>query len=331
MLFPAHVEALRVEMVERVWKESTVVGPLPELMCDIMAYIPKPALTLDCPMEEIIIKEKPDFFFANGGIVYGVFNTPDQVYVEQISPPGNCVDLVRNTYREVWYNATYYYDADAGRLYVLREGGGYAKHHHYIHEGVYLLEYDVKARRVVRKSTSANFQAMTIFPQRMAVIGGHVFLAVEWYNSNGEVLYADPEGRVNVIWHAVDGDFEFDGLHPVSASPLTLDVIYSKGGACHSVRLEMTRPAAPIMFKETCASCIPELGAFGGGILIAGFSTRCSFYDSRLRKLSSASCMPRDPEFRSIQTDRYGNIYLLIERYINNKRSFRVLFASPYI
>ncbi|KAF4660044.1 hypothetical protein FOZ61_004276 [Perkinsus olseni] len=79
MLFPAHVEALRCSMVERVWKESTVVGPLPELMCDIMAYIPKPALTLDCPMEEIIldIDKSPDFIFANGDIVYGFMTVRD--------------------------------------------------------------------------------------------------------------------------------------------------------------------------------------------------------------------------------------------------------------
>ncbi|KAF4700048.1 hypothetical protein FOZ62_009299, partial [Perkinsus olseni] len=83
MLFPAHVEALRVEMVERVWKGSTVVGPLPELMCDIMAYIPKPALTLDCPMEEIIIdvnKFPKDIFVVVGG-VFAIFEdslSPDK-------------------------------------------------------------------------------------------------------------------------------------------------------------------------------------------------------------------------------------------------------------
>ncbi|KAF4689386.1 hypothetical protein FOZ60_001719 [Perkinsus olseni] len=334
MLFPAHVEALRVEMVESVWKESTVVGPLPELMCDLMAYIPKPALTLDCPMEEIIIEDKPDYIFCEDSFVYGVFRRYKCIYVEQLSPPGKQVDFVRTPHSSQpdWYSAAYYYDTVAARLYLLRDGGGDVKDDRRIRGEVYLLEYDVKAGEVVRKSTLGNLKGLTIFPRRMAVIAGHLFLAVEWENSNGEVLYAGPEGRVNVIWHAAEGDFEFDGLHPVSASPLTLDVIYSKDEkTCHSVRLVMTRSAAPIMIKETCRSSIPELGTFGGGTLIAGFTSSCSIYDSRLRRLSGEFGLPRNPGIRGIQTDRHGNTYLLIERYIKNKSSPRVLCAFPYV
>ncbi|KAF4755505.1 hypothetical protein FOZ63_019096, partial [Perkinsus olseni] len=79
MLFPAHVEALRVEMVERVWKESTVVGPLPELMCDI----------------EIIIdvNKFPKDIFVVGGGVFAIFEDSLSLVLQWVYPPSESMML----------------------------------------------------------------------------------------------------------------------------------------------------------------------------------------------------------------------------------------------
>ncbi|KAF4678609.1 hypothetical protein FOZ60_016356 [Perkinsus olseni] len=86
MLFPAHVEALRLEMVERVWKESTVVGPLPELMCDIMAYIPKPAIIMG-------VSKFPKHIFADGGGVFAIFEDSLSLVLKRVYPPDESIML----------------------------------------------------------------------------------------------------------------------------------------------------------------------------------------------------------------------------------------------
>ncbi|KAF4700051.1 hypothetical protein FOZ63_026298 [Perkinsus olseni] len=204
MLFPAHVEALRVEMVERVWKESTVVGPLPELMCDIMAYIPKPALTLDCPMEEIIIKYKPDFVFTDDGIVYG-----------GISSPGKRIDLVGDANNRCgrYYNATSYYDAGTSHLYVLHDD-----------DTVSLIDFDVKALKVHKIVRLGNLASGGRFPCVMTMVGGHAFLGVEWSSGSPsgsiEVLCVDLSGKISSVWSKYDKKVAW----PPSCISITTDV-----------------------------------------------------------------------------------------------------------
>ncbi|KAF4746269.1 hypothetical protein FOZ63_015439, partial [Perkinsus olseni] len=182
MLLPAHVEALRCSMVKRVWKESTVVGTLPELMCDIMAYIPKPALPLDCPMGEIITKDKPDFVFTNDGIVYGVFKGNNSISLQGISSPGKRIDLVGDSSVRCgrYYNATCYYDADTSHLNVLHDDGGRLGPSPDISGDVSLIDFDVKALKVHEIVRLGNLASGGSFPCLMTMVGGHAFLGVEW-------------------------------------------------------------------------------------------------------------------------------------------------------
>ncbi|KAF4737810.1 hypothetical protein FOZ62_003914 [Perkinsus olseni] len=120
MLFPPHVGALRCQMVEGLWKVSAPVGPLPELMIDIMTYISKPILTLGCPMEETIldINSEPELVFAKGGVVYGIFKCASSIALQQIYPLGQKVTLVSTSPCNV-----YYFAPDTGHLYVLNGTG----------------------------------------------------------------------------------------------------------------------------------------------------------------------------------------------------------------
>ncbi|KAF4731348.1 hypothetical protein FOZ63_026300 [Perkinsus olseni] len=340
MLFPAHVEALRCSMVERVWKESTVVGPLPELMCDIMAYMPKPALTLHCPMEEIIIQEMPGFFFIDDGIVYGVFNRFWLISLVQMSPPAQPIPLVRYTgSSSCYYNATYHYDAETSHLYILHDAGGRSQNCSTVSGTASLIDYDVKASEVHKTLTFPNLFGPGHFPRSMAVIGSSIFLGLEWGHNSGdttrcvEVLRADSSGEVSAVWRISDKNIKLLGLHPVSASPLMLDIIYSEGSTCHSARLELRRLAAPIVANEGPRSQIPmspNAVLFGGGLVMVRNTPSISIFDSRLRPVWVDLRLPEDPTCLSIQMDRYGGIYFLIERRIEGYPRYRVLSAFPY-
>ncbi|KAF4722877.1 hypothetical protein FOZ62_022974 [Perkinsus olseni] len=338
MLFPAHVEALRLEMVERVWKKSTVVGPLPELMCDIMAYIPKPALTLDCPMEEIIINDKPGFFFVDGGVVYGVFNRNKSISLVQMSPPALPIPLVEYTGSSLrFYNAAYHYDAETSHFYILHDDGGLSQTLT-IRGTASLIDYDVKASKVHKTNKLPHLSGAIKFPRSMAVIGESVFLGLQWERDRTsghiEVLRGDLNGKLNVLWRISDKDILLVGLHPVSASPLMLDVIYAKGATCHSVRLEIQRLAVPVVVKEWPArplSMSQDVGLFGGGVLMVRTNPGISIFDSRLRSMSSGLRLPEDPTCWCIQTDRHGGIYFLIKRPVGDSYSYRVLGAFPYL
>ncbi|KAF4710271.1 hypothetical protein FOZ63_026064 [Perkinsus olseni] len=295
MLLPAHVEALRCSMVERVWKESTVVGPLPELMCDIMAYIPKPALTLDCPMEEIIIKDKPDYIFVNDGIVYGVFNQLGLISLVQMSPPALPFPLVKYTgSSSCYYNATYHYDAETSHFYILHDDGGRSQNCSAVRGAASLIDYDVKASKVHKTLRFPNLSGEGHFPRSMALIGSSIFLGLEWGHNSGdttrciELLRADPSGKVSIVWRISDENIKLLCLHPVSASPLMLDIIYSEGSTCHSARLELRRLAAPIVVNEgpkSHMSMSPHAVLFGGGLVMARTTPSISIFDSRLRAL----------------------------------------------
>ncbi|KAF4682214.1 hypothetical protein FOZ63_015782 [Perkinsus olseni] len=336
MAFPAHVEALRLEMVERVWKESTVVGPLPELMCDIMAYIPKPVLTL----EEISLPGGPDFIFVRGGIIYGIFKQERLIFLTQMCPPGKHTDLVKSTRSQRWYyNATYFYDSGASHLYILHDDAGTSSTDSKIRGTVSLLVYDVEASKVHKVLKLPNLSGAGEFPCKMAAVGTSVFLGVQWSRDSGEssraseVLHVNSEGNVAVLWYVYDREVKLVGLHPVSASPLLLDVIYCEGHTCHSVRLEMIHSTAPVVFEEKNRYRISmngSSGVFGGGILMVRSASEISLLDSRLRSIFNELSFPGNPQIIAVQTDRYGGIYFLLERRVNSMDRYRVLCAHPY-
>ncbi|KAF4673339.1 hypothetical protein FOL47_010690 [Perkinsus chesapeaki] len=122
MLLPSHVEALRCMMVERLWKDSISIGPLPELMVDIMAYTPKPTLTLDCPMEEIVINidKEPAYIFTEGGVVYGVRNQDNCFSCEKLYPFGGSITLARTSSGR----GQFYFDSVTGHLFILHDDNG---------------------------------------------------------------------------------------------------------------------------------------------------------------------------------------------------------------
>ncbi|KAF4723335.1 hypothetical protein FOZ63_022572, partial [Perkinsus olseni] len=140
-----------------------------------------------------------------------------------------------------------------------------------------LIDYDVKARH---------------FPRSMALIDSSIFLGLEWrHNSDNttrciELLRADLNGKVSVVWRISDKNIKLLCLHPVSASPLMLDIIYSEGSTCHSARLELRRLAAPIVVNEGPKSQMPmspNSGLFGGGFVMVRNTPSISIFDSRLR------------------------------------------------
>ncbi|KAF4722878.1 hypothetical protein FOZ62_022975, partial [Perkinsus olseni] len=281
------------------------------LMCDIMAYIPKPALTLDCPMGEIITKDKPDFVFTNDGMVYGVFKGNNSISLQGISSPGKRIDLVGDSSVRCgrYYNATSYYDADTSHLYVLHDDGGGLGPSPDISGDVSLIDFDVKALKVHEIVRLGNLASGGRFPCVMTMIGGHAFLGVEWGSGSPtgsiEVLCVDPGGKISALW--------------ISASPLTLDVIYSKSAICHSVRLELTASELPTGSP-----------VFGAGILVVRSASSYSLFDSRLRRISSELSLPGNPECLGVQTDRRGGLYLSIRRRLGTKDRSRLLYAFPY-
>ncbi|KAF4707570.1 hypothetical protein FOZ63_001319 [Perkinsus olseni] len=117
-----------------------------------------------------------------------------------------------------------------------------------------LIDYDMKARTVNKTLSFSSLRGALQLSRPMAAIAGHIFLGVEWrrrgYSKPVEVLHRGMEGNMTVIWRSYHQDVRLLGLDPVSASPLILDVIYTREGTCHSVRLEMRRLAGCIVFKE---------------------------------------------------------------------------------
>ncbi|KAF4682225.1 hypothetical protein FOZ60_010837 [Perkinsus olseni] len=309
MLFPAHVEALRLEMVERVWKESTVVGPLPELMCDIMAYIPKPALTLDCPMEEIILRGHRKFIFIRSAVVYGVFSgIYREIYLEQLSPPGKRWDIGRTPYPNYSsYNVICHFDADTSHLYVLHDSGSTFTDN-VVHGTAKLVVFNVKAG-VIDKTV--NFDNLGEFPRALTSLADYVLFGVECRGTASgtsiELLAGDLDGRVTAVWRIAGTDAKLVGLRPVTASPMTLDVIYTESSACHSVRLEMSTGDLLLSeekYKSRIATSQYSPCLFGGGILMVGPPSSFSIFDSRLRLISSGQSIPHQATCHGLQTDR---------------------------
>ncbi|KAF4704295.1 hypothetical protein FOZ62_002267, partial [Perkinsus olseni] len=237
MLFPPHVGALRCQMVERLWKESAPVGPLPELMIDIMAYISKPILTLGCPMEEIIldINSEPELVFAKGGVVYGVFKCASSIALQQIYPLGQKVTLVPTSPCNV-----YYFAPDTGHLYVLNGTGS-------------LLDYDVEASNVHATWELPKLFSGGMQPSHMVVIGNELFVAVSReYRMEVRCTKLDEIGDIEVLWAKATSDdsSHIYCLNPVSARPLSMNILYHEVTTTYSVTLEKVREVSPVLFKQ---------------------------------------------------------------------------------
>ncbi|KAF4711631.1 hypothetical protein FOZ62_018347, partial [Perkinsus olseni] len=322
-------------------------GPLPELMCDILAYIPKPALTLDCPMEEIIIdiEEEPDFIFMKDDDVYGVSKRDELIVLAQMSH-GECFDLVRaprshyRSHNYCYYNAAYYYDSEASHLYVLHDGGGESINDTEIRGTVSLLEYDLKACEVDRTAALPSLSGVGEFPRSMVIIDSAIFLGIEWGRCSAdpgrsiELLYLDPLRKARVVWHIYDKNVKLIGLHRVSASPMVLDVIYSEGDIYHSVRLEMRRTGTSILAEERCrshAQMNEDPSFFGGGVLMVRSASSYTLFDSRLRKVSSEITIPGNPECLFFVDDGHGRFHFLIRRQVASRTRYGLLRAFPYL
>ncbi|KAF4660043.1 hypothetical protein FOZ61_004275 [Perkinsus olseni] len=256
MLFPAHVEALRVEMVERVWKESTVVGPLPELMCDIMAYIPKPALTLDCPTDEIIIDigEDPELIFANGGGVFAIFTRASYLLLKRVFPPGEKITLAPPPGSDNL--EAFHVDTSACGLYALYWNAA---------SELLLSEYSLTDGTVCKVSKLPRVLWPAGLPLEVIVVDKHCFLTVRW-RTLLEVLHVvlgDGNGCFEVIWSTrITADLELakERFHLVSRAPLIIDVVYDGERTLRSVRLEMVRESSPFLFKSTAVAESPSEG-----------------------------------------------------------------------
>ncbi|KAF4709267.1 hypothetical protein FOZ63_026347 [Perkinsus olseni] len=346
MLFPAHVEALRLEMVERVWKESTVVGPLPELMCDIMAYIPKPALTLDCPMEEIIldIDKSPDFIFANGDIVYGIFGIYDSsrsLVREGIYPPGETMVLASPTERgEV---LAYYCDISARCLYILSKT-------HTAHSWT-LVEYCLKSGHVTRASEVPRVSGIGIGKRGLLIAGEHCFLVVCWHD-RVEILHTElsgGSGSFEVIWSTQLTDSASllkVYLHLVRRVPLTIDVIYPSESSFRSLRLVMLRESSPFIFDSEVATELAGKNRMSRSIvgtnlhLCLGSKDAHCLRDSRGRQESPLFSLREPMKWltqRSSAADHSGRFYFIIRRPlvtndgVTRKDRYRLLRAHPYL
>ncbi|KAF4669196.1 hypothetical protein FOZ61_004781 [Perkinsus olseni] len=272
MLFPAHVEALRCQMVERLWKDSPAVGPLPELMSEIMACIPKPVLTLDCPTEEVILKISriPDFIFAKGGVVYGVSHFESSITLQQISPPGETTTLVSGApfspTPATSDEALFYYAADTKHLYILYAVKSLSLVYN-------LLDYDVQAAKVIGSRRLPELTSGGMRPSHMVVIGDEVFVAVS-RSDRSEIRHfkLQKSSEVIVVWSttaAADAG-EILHLNPDSVKPLSLNIVLLDNSITHLVPLERVREASPVVFKAKARRPLLDLSIHSAESSIVG-------------------------------------------------------------
>ncbi|KAF4732217.1 hypothetical protein FOZ63_014696 [Perkinsus olseni] len=123
---PHHFEALRCMALERLWDGQQGREPMHDLMGDILEYCRKPALTLGCYQEEVLIDEWPsnDFAFVDCGVMYQVSakNGAIRLYrtcaVEDGVPETTEVSTLYSStlYGEV---CKCYHDGDTRKLYVM--------------------------------------------------------------------------------------------------------------------------------------------------------------------------------------------------------------------
>ncbi|KAF4710912.1 hypothetical protein FOZ63_024150 [Perkinsus olseni] len=237
-------------MVERLWEDSPAVGPLPELMSEIMASIPKPVLTLDCPTEEVILKISriPDFIFAKGGVVYGVSHFESSITLQQISPPEETTTLVSGTIFSSTPasggKALFYYAADTKHLYILYAVKSPS------------LAANVNCSRRLPELTSGGMR-----PNHMVVMEDEIFVA-------GSI-------EVIVVWPAtaaVNGG-KILHLNPGSVKPLCLNIVLVDNSITYLVPLERVREAAPVVFKAKARRPLMNLPTRLAESLIVGSNT----------------------------------------------------------
>ncbi|KAF4682213.1 hypothetical protein FOZ63_015781 [Perkinsus olseni] len=115
---------------------------------------------------------------------------------------------------------------------------------------------------------------------------------------------------------------------------MTLDVIYSEGDTCHSVRLEMRSMGASILSEERCRSRIQlneTPSVFGGGVLMVCFGLTCTLFDSRLRKISSDITLPGNPNCLRLIVDGHGCFNFVIRGQVEGQTRYRMLRAFLYL
>ncbi|KAF4684100.1 hypothetical protein FOZ60_008218 [Perkinsus olseni] len=311
MLFPAHVEALRCRMVERLWKDSPAVGPLPELMSEIMACIPKPVLTLDCPTEEVILRISriPDFIFAKGGVVYGVSHVESSITLQQISPPGEATTLVSGAPFSLTPatgdEALFYYAADTKHLYVL-----------YAVKSLSVVYKLPRLRRGGRQderyegTTRAKFWWDASKPYDRSEIRHF-----KWQESS----------EVIVVWPAAAAAKAGKILHlnPGSVKPLSLNIVLLDNSITYLVPLERVREASPVVFKAKARRPLLDLSIHSAESSIVGSNA------FRVRRQSGQYVLVNiQPELMSetfplrnsslltcpAASDLAGNIYFVFDR-----------------
>ncbi|KAF4673331.1 hypothetical protein FOL47_010682 [Perkinsus chesapeaki] len=329
MLLPSHVEALRCMMVERLWKDSMSIGPLPELMSDIMAYTPEPTLTLDCPMEEILFAEKPALAFAVGNVLHTISVKGKAITLQARSIPGKEVILAESDDCTV----TFYYDRDTSHLFVLYNSGGPT-----------LLDYDVKAGKAHKTYKLPDLFSRPYWPSMMLVIDKHVFVGSEYciisrsYTKYIDLLHVSLCGDINVIWRSPQ-PAELIGFHAVSKAPLMVDVVYKMDGKYTSVRLAMTRAACPMVFEERRKNSIAANTELlpGSGLHVATSGTKGYIVNSQLKRMSEDCSLPGRLTYTSCISADHDAFYLVASctKYTRatsfSNTSYSVLCFYPYI
>lgn len=340
MILPAHVEALRCRMAASLWKDTCAVGPLPELMSDIMSFIPQPMLTFDCPIEEIIVdvSDKPICIFVEGGVLYAVFSECNTVFLSEIHPAGGSSVLAKAVDGQVMC----YYDDSTSHLYVL---------HRY--NNISLVDYDVKGGRVHKTYYMPVFLSAGSWPSCMTVIHGHCFFTATCHGQS-EVLYTklgrgDGDDMYVISSEArTDTETSVAGIFPISLSPLVVNVAYHRELTRRSVEFRMVSESNPVAFvkKEITqlALATPEdvtsSPISGCDVLLCTSGDSYCLRNSRWRKLSKGFEFDKGIPYLLEcpgAADNSGRLCFIIDR--NTRRDFilnaelgefRLLRAHPY-
>ncbi|KAF4729489.1 hypothetical protein FOZ63_030330 [Perkinsus olseni] len=166
---------------------------------------------------------EPELVFAKGGVVYGIFKCASSIALQQIYPLGQKVTLVSTSPCNV-----YYFAPDTGHLYVLNGTGS-------------LLDYDVEASNVHATWELPKLFSGGMQPSHMVVIGNELFVAVSReYRMEVRCTKLDEVGDIEVLWAKArsDDSSHIYCLSPVSAGPLSVNILYHEASTTYSVTLE---------------------------------------------------------------------------------------------
>ncbi|KAF4737811.1 hypothetical protein FOZ62_003915 [Perkinsus olseni] len=90
-------------------------------------------------------------------------------------------------------------------------------------------------------------------PSHMVVIGNELFVAVSReYRMEVRCTKLDEVGDIEVLWAKArsDDSSHIYCLNPVSAGPLSVNILYHEASTTYSVTLEKVRDVSPVLFKE---------------------------------------------------------------------------------